>query len=284
MLKNKIKIFLVEDNPPDARIVEEHLKDSDSDSFTIKNAETLLQAINILMKESFDIILLDLNLPDSMGVETFERIYFVAQTTPIILITGIKDEHIAKETIKKGAQDYLTKNDISTSLLTRSIHYSIERLKLSTELEKTKQLEVLKKEIETLDNIPKGGSTKATEFSLGIRSLRGSSQKTFMAFSNEIARIMEDAIDERMYKINKDIAMSLRLLADDLGGILAGPQDVVEIYSYTLKEKLKNANYELSKVYLEEGRMVVLQLMGYLVSFYRKYIPSNLIINKNDNK
>jgi DNA-binding response OmpR family regulator len=272
-----IKILCIEDNPGDARLIKELLGDNSSKGYEFTHFESLDKYENSSKDIEFDVVLLDLSLGDSSGINTFERMMSMLPETPIIVLTGLKDEALAEKTIQMGAQDYLIKDDINTALLTRSIRYAIDRYQLSVELAKSKQLESQQREIENFDRIPKSSRSKISEQLLGIKSLREYSPTTFNEFSAEISTILEKTVEAKMYKTNYDISTILRDFADKLGYSFAGPQDVVELYSVTLKEKMKSSSYEASQVYLEEGRLLILMLMGYLVAFYRKYAPVEMI-------
>ncbi len=127
-IKKIINILLFEDNLGDAGLLEEMLEDF-SDVYSLKNVETLKEGLNTLKNHNFDIILLDLGLPDSEGIETLIEVNRITPNTPIIVLTGLNDEEIGILAVKKGAQDYLIKKEIDGKLLTRSITYAIERNK-----------------------------------------------------------------------------------------------------------------------------------------------------------
>ena len=122
-----ITILLIEDNPPDERLIREMLKDISHFKSNLISVVTLKDGCEQIQKNNFDIILLDLNLPDSTGRQTFQKVIDCSKEIPIILITGIKDEELPLKLIKKGAQDYLTKQSLNPDLLGKSILYSIER-------------------------------------------------------------------------------------------------------------------------------------------------------------
>jgi signal transduction histidine kinase/DNA-binding response OmpR family regulator len=127
-MKNKhIRVLLIEDNPGDRRLIQEYLSDIKGHLFNIENTEYLSNAFDLLDKKNFDIILLDLTLPDSTGFETFVRTFSKAPMIPIIVLTGNDDEDLAIKTVRFGAQDYLIKGKIDGNLLVRCIRYAIER-------------------------------------------------------------------------------------------------------------------------------------------------------------
>lgn len=128
-MNKKVEILLFEDNPGDANLIKELLEDFADFTFELENVETLNEGLNLLKERPFDVILSDLGLPDSDGIDTFLDIHVKNSRTPIIILTGINDEKIGIDAVKKGAQDYLVKGQVDGRLLKRSIRYSIERKK-----------------------------------------------------------------------------------------------------------------------------------------------------------
>lgn len=130
-------ILLIEDNPGDVRLIQELLSEDKKYLKTLHCASQLSEALKIIAEEKIDIILMDLGLPDSQGLETFLKIAHAALYIPIIILTGLDDDEISLKTIEYGAQDYLIKGQISNSVLTRSIRYGIERKQLMIEFSKS---------------------------------------------------------------------------------------------------------------------------------------------------
>ena len=133
----EVRVLLVEDNPGDARLIKEYLRESEGvEPYILTTAARLDEALHLLDTQSFDVILLDLSLPDAHGLETVtalgERIF----RTPVIVITGLTDVAVATDAVRAGAQDYLVKSALTSELLVRSIRYGIERTKLRAELAK----------------------------------------------------------------------------------------------------------------------------------------------------
>ncbi len=122
-----IKILLIEDNPGDARLIQEYLSDLKNMEYTLEMADRLKRGIEILEDEFIDVVLLDLKLPDSEGLNGVEQIFSVAPSIPVIVLTGLNDETTAINAVKLGAQDYLVKDKVDSDLLVRSIKYAIER-------------------------------------------------------------------------------------------------------------------------------------------------------------
>ncbi|OGR44835.1 MAG: hypothetical protein A2X35_05945 [Elusimicrobia bacterium GWA2_61_42] len=131
-----INILVVEDNPYDAKIITELFRDIKNGSgFRLSFAETLEKAgVAARADPPPDILLLDLNLPDSYGPDTLGRAAGMFPDLPIIIMTGFYEEHLGLDLIKKGAQDYLVKGKITGDWLAYSIKYSVERAKIERKL------------------------------------------------------------------------------------------------------------------------------------------------------
>lgn len=122
-----IKILLIEDNPGDARLIMEELLTVKVARFDLVLAERLSQGLKYLAEGNIDIVLLDLSLPDSNGIDTFLRIFEQKPDVPVVVLTGYDDESFAKNALRHGAEDYLIKGQVYGTLLARSIQYAIER-------------------------------------------------------------------------------------------------------------------------------------------------------------
>lgn len=122
-----IKVLLIEDNPGDIRLTHEMLLEESRFSFELIQASVLSKGVEHLKDNSIDIVLLDLGLPDSQGIDTLHVILSMAPRIPIIVLTGLSDEELAINAVKAGAQDYVIKGQINSPLLCRSILYAIER-------------------------------------------------------------------------------------------------------------------------------------------------------------
>ena len=135
MVKKKIKILLIEDDINYAHSIERMLSDLNRDNslhseFDLKHVGLLSIGLNTISKNEIDVVLLDLFLPDSRGLDTFERLHTEFPEVPIVVLTGIlRDEKDAVQAIQEGSQDYLLKTELDIKILARSINYAIERQK-----------------------------------------------------------------------------------------------------------------------------------------------------------
>ncbi|MBH8551883.1 hybrid sensor histidine kinase/response regulator [Nostocaceae cyanobacterium CENA357] len=122
-----VKILLIEDNLAEARLLQEFLKQAQSKEFTLVHVKRLQEALQELRQDTYDVILLDLTLPDSQGLSSLPPLIINAPSVPIVVLTNTNDEELAIEAVRQGAQDYLVKRQVNTDVLVRSVHYAIER-------------------------------------------------------------------------------------------------------------------------------------------------------------
>jgi diguanylate cyclase (GGDEF)-like protein/PAS domain S-box-containing protein len=128
MIRKSLKLLLlVEDNPGDARLLREMLNDAGAYKTEVRQAESMSEAERELKERAFDIVLLDLGLPDAQGLEAVRRARAVAPRVPLVVLTGLDDESLAARALQEGAQDYLIKGQIEMRGLLRALRYAIER-------------------------------------------------------------------------------------------------------------------------------------------------------------
>ncbi len=213
MTERNISVLLVEDSIPDARYVQEMLPRA---SYTVTRATSLDQARRQTIGNDFDIVLLDLSLPDGSGLETFESMSRWAPTIPIIILTGLDDEEVSVGAVKLGAQDYILKNEISEYILSRAIRYAIERKQAE---ESSKRLAILEQHEEFMATLthdlknPLIGANRILELmaeqALGMLSVEQSNMLLQLRDNNKLLLSMIQNLIE-VYKFEKDVnAVSL---------------------------------------------------------------------------
>jgi diguanylate cyclase (GGDEF)-like protein len=136
MIMDLVKVLLVEDNRDYAWMLRLVLAETNSNNFQLTHVEQLNEALAHLSDTKFDIILLDLSLPDSQGYETFNKAYNLAPDVPIVVMTAIDDKQLALRAVREGAQDYLVKGDTDVTQLVRAIQYAVERHRTLIELKR----------------------------------------------------------------------------------------------------------------------------------------------------
>ena len=134
MREKPINVLVVEDSPTDALLLREALTDEPTVQFRTAHAESLSDALRCLQEQQFDLILLDLGLPDSQGLDTFARVREHVPQIPIVVLTGLDDDALALKAVQEGAQDFLTKGRFDRYWLVRNIRYALERHQMYLEV------------------------------------------------------------------------------------------------------------------------------------------------------
>ena len=134
-----IRVLLIEDNPGDARLIRQMLAEVRGAGFGLECVDRLSTGLERLGTGGFDVILLDLGLPDSRGLDTFTRVYAQVLQVPIIVLTGLADETLAVKAVREGAQDYLVKGQTEGHLLARAIRHAVERKRTQEALRKSEE-------------------------------------------------------------------------------------------------------------------------------------------------
>ncbi|MBI1749996.1 MAG: diguanylate cyclase [Acidobacteria bacterium] len=132
--KTRCKVLLVEDSPPVARVISELLTAQRSAQFEVEWVDRLASGLESMSRNNIDVVLLDLNLPDSQGIETCQRALAMPHSLPIVVMSGLTDEALALAAVEEGAQDFLIKGQTDGDLLVRTLRHAIQRHRLQNRL------------------------------------------------------------------------------------------------------------------------------------------------------
>src|SRR5437773_192755 len=131
MSDEPVRILVFEDNPTDVLLLREHLAEmTGSARFVLSHVDRLAAGLVCLGGERFDVVLLDLGLPDSQGIDTLTRVKPHAGQAAIVVLTALDDEELGVRAIEEGAQDYLVKVQVQGALFARALRYAIQRKRL----------------------------------------------------------------------------------------------------------------------------------------------------------
>src|SRR5574337_164743 len=134
-----LQVLVVEDNPADFVLLRESLLETPGEIGNLDNASTFDEAALMLREQVFDLIFLDLSLPDTNATETFSSLKPYCANIPVIILSGMADLELARKMIEDGAQDYLLKDNLDHVTLTKSVFYSIERARYNDRLRESEE-------------------------------------------------------------------------------------------------------------------------------------------------
>lgn len=240
--------------------------------FPVTCTSSLSEAIETLQKHQFDVILLDLNLPDSRGFDALIKLRTTFPNIPIIVETDTQDGTLVVKSFQLGADGYLQIRTIDSSLLIYEIRLAIERQQYRARLAQQQQILQQAQEFADLDALVESSkNTSITARLFGAYPLQESLPDVFDELTQTYGDLLDLALEQRIFKVEYNISEQLRILGDKLGFLKASPRDAIEIHTKILKEKSRDVPIAKAQAYVAEGRLMILELMGYLASFYRKY-------------
>lgn len=256
-----LSVLVVDDEPVSRQMISRLLRDAGIEA-QIEEAETAAAAMHILSDKKFDVALIDFRLPDGTAVSILKGLRkFGRLHTPIIVMTAHAHKEAAGESVQEGAQDYLPKDDMTSDNLDRAIRYSMQRHKLMHELLWSRERERREKELRLLQNT-------VTESGAAPGALKNLSE-TFDRFVGIYEKLMLKALDEAAFSTQQEVPDLARNMAHDLGDLRAGPKDVIDIHTAALKHAIERTSKQREQAITEEARILLVQLMGYLVMHYR---------------
>jgi len=251
--------------------------------FQVDSCDRLDEAIAQLSEKHFDVLLLSIDSPESQAMKTLQDSQEQFPYLPIVVLTDSKDETLRVQCLQLGAQGYLVKDQLDSKLLVYSLRLAIEQKRELEVLQENQLKRLQEQEILGLRHIVDTAKTQITAKLFGLSLLRESSPEIFQEIVQQYGELMDLSMEQRAYKVDYNISEQLRNMGEQLGFLKASPRDVVEIHTQVLKAKTQNSNPVKAQAYVSEGRLMVLELMGYLASYYRKYFIglSKLNVTKN---
>lgn len=246
MNHNPTKILLIEDNPGDVHLIQGMLGEANGIQFQMECAGRLDAGLKKLAEGGINLVLLDLGLPDSQGLDTVLKVHNQSPDVPIVVLTVFEDDNLGCNAVKEGVQDYLVKGQVSSNLLIRSIRYSIERKQAEEQIkESLKQKEILLNEIHhrVKNNLQLISSL------LRLQSKNIKDNKILDIFRANQNRIRSMAlIHEKLYK-SKDL---IRIDFSDFIGKLTAP--LLSIYRNEMQDI--DLKLEVEDIFLDVNKAI----------------------------
>jgi len=274
-MEDKVPILVVDDQRSNLLAMQSVLEPLGQNVLT---AASGAEALKLLLDHNVAVILLDVNMPGMDGYETARMIRERDQSryTPIIFLTAYdRDTQKVLRGYEMGAVDFIFKPIEVDEILRFKISIFVELFRarqrehvLESEQQRVRELQA---ELEhyrgmgAVPQLPVGGAM------FGSTSLKKASASVFEELAETYGRLLEQALESQVMKVDRGNAEQLHQLAESLGFCRAGPRDVVELHTQVLATKTRQAPSSKAQALVKEGRFLVLELMGDLVSFYRKY-------------
>ncbi|MCA9605381.1 MAG: response regulator [Myxococcales bacterium] len=255
------RVLIVEDNDADAELVRIALARLDGASMTSTRARSIDEIDHEAVATS-DVVLLDLGLPGSRGLETLHRARAVVGRTPIIVLSGMEDETLALACVREGAQDYLHKAELATVNLRRAIGFALSR----AHEERIRQLEREMSAYRALSS--EGSATSVTRALTAGGPIQTREPERFDALVERYADTLERYVDQVVRSTPKP-SEPMGQLATALGDLGAGPRDLIDLHLAGLRRATAGREEGRARAMSVDGRLLALEMMGLLVDYYR---------------
>ncbi len=267
----QIKVLVIEESEGNSKIVEAILAEKDSGGLELNQVSSLEDALWHLKHKVFDVIMIDLSVPDAHGFDALIKLNRQAPNIATIVITASDYETHILKVIKTGVEDVVTKGDLGQHAVTQAIYHAIERYRATAELKDMVEGLSDKQETRPYDRFSFFPMTDITPQLFGLAPLSQSLPETFAEIVNCYGELLGELTKRRDNHVERYMTETLRVISQQLGLLKAGPKDVVEIHVTALKHKLHEIKQDKMHLYIERSRLLALDFMGYLVSYYRSY-------------
>ncbi|NWJ44442.1 MAG: hypothetical protein HXX08_01045 [Chloroflexi bacterium] len=232
--------------------------------FELITTADLTTATKLLSNENSDLVILSYP-SQTLDVlkSSIRKLHEININLPVIVILDNYEETLVESVLDIGAKDYLVRGQINNDIIIRRV-FSVFVQGNGTNTAASREY----KEFERLSTPP---GTGITAQAFGVASLAEIATDTFSELIQDYAKLLHEAVESQIFKVNHNISERLRSIADGLGFLKAGPRDIVLLHQKALKIATVSRPPEQAKIYAEEGRYLLLELMGHLVSYYRNY-------------
>ncbi len=286
MNDSKINVLLIEDNPGDARLVKKMLgeasfADNPTTVINVAHADRLQTALALLKNHTYDVILLDLSLPDSSGLDSILKLKENHSTTPIIILSGQAMNQTAVEAVHHGAQDYLAKNDLTANLLLKTIHYTIERHRLLLEIRgRAEELEIQNLALNDFAH------TVAHQIQGLLSQMVGYASLVDSHYQEQLSVPAQQAVDQIMqsgYKMNNVITELLFLASMRSEEVRVNELDTGRIISEVMKRLRYQIRETKAKINLPDSWPVAMGYAPWIEEVWLNYMSNALKYSGNEN-
>lgn len=258
-----ITLLLVEDDANDARLVQERLAD-----MQVEWVRTAAEAFDRLT--GIDLVLLDLGLPDSEGFDTVTHMLEAAPQVPIVVLTGTDDATLRQLALEAGAQEYVLKDAMGElpsrvdAALTRQRHRNRALAQALTAGIRGAAF---------ADQTPMEPPAPVAAAEMGTARLRAALPELFARLTDSYASLLQQALESRAYSDKGRPLGEARALTREVGLLNGSPRDLVDIHLAALDALSHRAHPERLSALADEGRVLLLEVIGYLAMHYRDHAP-----------
>jgi DNA-binding response OmpR family regulator len=266
-----LRVLTVEDNSELQEYLALELQDAEliaGRSTDVVAASDLQQALELLADGGIDLVLLDLGLSDSSGLDTVFRVTEAAPAIPVVVVTGSVTEESAEQVLLAGAQDFLVKGTYSGAALQRQLRFVLARHRHTLELFTSMAHSGDDEDLTRLESLGASGVGVASR-SLGRVTLSETYPEAFAAARDEYSQLVHSRLEERGLHVDYQVSSRTRAVAWDLGHLRATPRDVVDVHLAAVRALTEGKGRTRARALLRSGEGLLTETLGHLAAFYR---------------
>lgn len=250
-------MLLVEDDPSAQELIARELESIAAGS--VERAASLAEAFAQVTELDLDCIVLDLSLPDGWGLDTLLQVRRRADPTPIVVVSGSQNDRFAAKAIRSGAAGFVQKFSATNGQIAQAVLDAVSGARSG------------ERHTDPISELGALGArrTPVTAGIFGQVELAEALPDSFGDLAAQYSDLLELALERTAFVASSSVGDHLRALANSLGAVGAGPRDVVKLHAQALEIQADKRQGPGAPTFQHEARLVVLELMGYLVSYYR---------------
>jgi CheY-like chemotaxis protein len=264
-----VNILIIDDSEADFELTRSALERQALLTYAFQWERDFDAALRRVIADPFDVILLDYRLGPHDGLGILKAARAAGVRTPFVVLTGFSSTEIDLAAMRAGAVDFIPKDRLDPLLLERSIRYAVERQRLLEQVEHLRLQREQAAELRALDEMPAAETATATARIYGMGPLREADPASFRQAVDTYAACLERALEERAFKVERTVSVKLRELGQHLGFLGASARDVVDVHTAALRRCTDGVNTRRAHATMEESRLLLVELMGHLVTYYR---------------
>lgn len=261
MTDSRPMVLIVDDDATIGRVLEDVLQPT----YATRAVTSAAAALEFVKSTDVAIVLADQQMPGMTGLELLTEVRRIKPTAVGVLITAFADLQDAMEAINTVRVLGFVAKPWDEQELLDIVHKALDAHVALRQLARPAE-----RELRALQSMA-GAPTPITAQRFGVLPLRDSAPTEFQRLARTYTEILGLALDQRMYKVDHKTSQALHELAYELGAFSAGPRDVIDLHVQALKERMAHASREQTSALGEEARLLVLELMGHVVTYYRSY-------------
>jgi DNA-binding response OmpR family regulator len=271
LAQSALRVLVVEDNPELTQYLTLELQDVElipGRPTGVTAASDLQQAMGMLQENGVDLVLLDLGLGDSSGLDTLFRVTDRVPAVPVVVVTGTDADELAERALLAGAQDFLVKGAFSGEELLRRLRFTLARHRHTLEMLTARAQRHDEDHLTRLESLGVAGVGVASR-SLGRVSLAETYPEAFSSAVQHYGELVRGRLEERGLHVDYQVSSRTRAVAWDLGHLRATPRDVVDVHLQALRALTEGRSRSRANALFRSGEALLTETLGHLASFYR---------------